>query len=246
MTSESNGYRAYKGYWDMIAKCTRLFFTTIEPDQLQALMAANNQVGLVESLYARGTISSIVRYVAKRWTPGMKHFSELSNDIDDCIQGTTWALLVVAKRNKMKLDRTPGEVATYVCQWIEQKVKRLMTAEFRHQLFLDKETRNIEDYQASPSLSFDDVLIARQTIRRHYANHADIVSSSGRVNGAGEETERDLPGVTKKPKALRVDKLRSRSHQVRSNNANLGRLFGITGIAKSTQETISSPAGGNG
>lgn len=239
MKTESNKYGGYsnpRDYWNTIAKCTRLFFSTIEPDQLQVLMSANNQVKLVESLYARGTIPSVVRHIMKRWRGGMKNFSELSNDMDDCIQSTTWALLVIAKKDMMKLDRTPGEVATYICQWIEQKVKRVMTKEFRHKIFLDEETRNIEDYQADPV--FDEILIARQTIQRDSTNEADVISINEHINGRKPEVAEKAVPDRKTAKVLRIDKLRSRAHQVRSNNDSLGNLFGITDISKKKRSTI--------
>ncbi len=231
--NNKNEYGNPGDYWNIIARCTRLFFSTIEPGQLQALMAANDQIALVESLYARGTIASVVRHIMKRWRSGMKNFSELSNDMDDCVQSTTWALLVIAKKDMLKLDRTPGEVATYICQWIEQKVKRIMTKEFRHKLFLDEETKSIEDYQAPPA--FDEILIARQAIRRDNAAEADIININEHVNRKKEEAALKGAGRKRRAKVLKMDKLRSRSHHVRSNNDSLGGLFGITGITKKTR-----------
>ena len=236
----ATGVRENKeNYYRRIAFYTKLFFATMKPEELQEMMQAGDQFAIVAELHRRGTIAAIVRSIAKQWgVYAANANAEMVDDIDDYIQTATLILLRVAKSNKFKMHLTPGELGGYICQWVEQKIKRQIFSEYENTNILSEKKKDIEEYNSGDVPSFDDILIARQAAMRDFAESADVIDITTRIPGTNANntlTPSGKSGNRQYGKVMRIENLKSRSYQARVKSE------GLEGVFKLASRGIRTP-----
>lgn len=129
---------------------TRAFFRSVSADRFTCIIEDARTFGqqrLVERLYTDKVIGSIVRAVLSRIDR-----TYYGNDrINDYIHDATVALVQIAWQGKFDLSKSAGEIASYICLWIEQRVKRVAKKDQRWQLSLSE----TEDCLETPACSTD-------------------------------------------------------------------------------------------
>lgn len=224
MTKKADGDSGCNARVHRIAKYTRLFFQTIQPEELNTLMISGNQTALVLEIHKRGTISAIVRSIARaRGAVSANAETEMVDTVDDYIQTAMVELLGLADRKRLKLHLSPGEVAGYICQWIEQKITRRIKSEFRSRNTLAEKTKDIERY-SSTAPAFDDVLIARHAAMSEETDQAEIIDiregKKGTSTAAAEETRKQTAA-----KVINMKDLKSRPYQIKAKKSSLEGVF---------------------
>jgi len=221
-------FNSCNSHGNQIAKYTRLFFSTIEPDELKELMAAGDQTAIITELHKKGTITAIVRSIARsRGALSANANVEMVDSVEDYTQTATLMLLTLAKNNRLRLHLTPGEIAGYICQWIEQKTTRRIRSEFKSRNTLAEKAKDIEEYSDLPG--FDDVLIARQTAMRDNSESADIISiGAATVKGKPGKNGNTSGRVTGDAgKVMRMKELKSRPYQTKIKKDSLKGVFSV-------------------
>lgn len=219
-----------------IARYTRIFFQTIQPEELNALMISGDQTALVLEVHKRGTITAIVRSIARsRGVVSANAETEMVDTIDDYIQTSMVELLGLAARNKLKLHLSPGEIAGYICQWIEQKIVRRINSEFKSRETRAEKTKDIERY-SSAAPAFDDILIARHAAMSEEADQAEIVDiREGKKDTTVTAAEDRQPVAAK---VINLKDLKSRPYQIKAKKNSLEGVF--TFVRRGLGNTASS------
>lgn len=126
-----------------VASYARAFFRSMGTDEF-ALMIENarssGQLWLVERLYSRKVIDGVVRRILGRVDRG--HC--VGDQLNDYIQDATVVLMQLARQEKLDLTKSAGEIASYICLWIEQRVKRMARKDQRWRFSLLETTDDIE------------------------------------------------------------------------------------------------------
>jgi hypothetical protein len=107
-----------------IASYTRAFFRSVDSGEFSLMVEnarSSGQLWLVERLYSGKVIESVVRTILGRVDRG--HF--VGDQLNDYVQDATVVLMQVAGQQKLDLTKSAGEIASYICLWIEQRVKRM-------------------------------------------------------------------------------------------------------------------------
>lgn len=107
-----------------VSSYVRAFFRSMNVEEFSSLIAkarSNGQQEIVEELYAAGVIKSIVRAILGRIDKG--HC--INDQISDYIQDATMVLVQIARQDRLDLTKSAGEIASYICLWIEQRVRRV-------------------------------------------------------------------------------------------------------------------------
>ena len=102
----------------------RAFFRSISTEDFACLIAeaqVNGQQKIVEGLYSAGVVNNIVRAILGRIDKGRS----IDDQVNDYIQDATVVLIQIARQGRLDLNKSAGEIASYICLWIEQRVKRV-------------------------------------------------------------------------------------------------------------------------
>lgn len=223
MTKKVDGDSGCNKRVHRIARYTRLFFQTIQPEELNSLMISGDQTALVLEIHKRGTVSAIVRSIARTWgAVSANAETEMVDTIEDYNQTAMVELLSLAARNKLKLHLSPGEVAGYICQWIEQKIIRRISSEFRSRETRAEKTKDIERYSAAAP-AFDDILIARHAVMSEEADQAEVIDiREGRKDVGARAGKDSKPAAAK---VINIKDLKSRPYQIKAKKNGLEGIF---------------------
>jgi len=126
-----------------IASYARAFFRSIDADEFSLMVEnarSSGQLWLVESLYSRKVIDGVVRTILGRVDRG--HC--VGDQLNDYIQDATVVLMQLASQEKLDLTKSVGEIASYICLWIEQRVKRMARKDQRWRFSLLETVDDIE------------------------------------------------------------------------------------------------------
>jgi len=107
-----------------IASYARAFFRSVDSGEFSLMVEnarSSGQLWLVERLYSGKVIESVVRTILGRVDRGRF----VGDQLNDYVQDATVVLMQVANQQKLDLTKSPGEIASYICLWIEQRVKRM-------------------------------------------------------------------------------------------------------------------------
>ena len=143
-----------------VTSYVRAFFRSMNVDEFSSLIAmarSDGQQKIVEELYAAGVINSVVRVILGRLDRG--HF--INDQINDYIQDATVVLVQITRQDRLDLTKSAGEIASYICLWIEQRVRRVAKKDQRWRFSLadspgDAEkqpemSRDLEPYRSEAS-----------------------------------------------------------------------------------------------
>ena len=116
---------------------TRTFFRSVSADEFSDILEDARVLGqqwLVEKLYAKKVIRNIVKKVV-----GRMDRAYLGEDrLDDYMHDAAVVLMQIAKQGRLDLSKTAGEIACYICLWIEQRIKRVVKKDLRWQSSLSE------------------------------------------------------------------------------------------------------------
>ncbi|MBP1747996.1 MAG: hypothetical protein H6Q52_535 [Deltaproteobacteria bacterium] len=121
----------------------RAFFRSIDTESFARLIAeagVHGQQRIVEELYSAGAINNIVATILRRIDSG--HY--IGDQINDYIQDATVVLMQIARQDRLDLKKSAGEIASYICLWIEQRVKRVARKDQRWRFSLSDSPDDIE------------------------------------------------------------------------------------------------------
>ncbi len=122
----------------------RAFFRSMNTGDFTCLIAdarVNGQQKMVEELYSAGVVSSIVRAVLGRIDKGRT----IDDQINDYVQDATVVLIQIARQGRLDLTKSAGEIASYICLWIEQRVKRVARKDQRWRFSLADMSGGLEN-----------------------------------------------------------------------------------------------------
>ncbi len=124
--------------------CVRAFFRSMHTEEFSRLIEESRISGqekIVENLYSAGVIANIVKSILGRIDRG--HY--IGDQIDDYIQDATVVLMQIARQGRLDLTKSAGEIASYICLWIEQRVKRVARKDQRWRFSLSDSPGGIEN-----------------------------------------------------------------------------------------------------
>jgi hypothetical protein len=102
----------------------RAFFRSMNTEDFSCLIANAQKSGqqkMVEELYSAGVVNNIVRAILGRIDRGRS----IDDQINDYVQDATVVLIQITRQGRLDLTKSAGEIASYICLWIEQRVKRV-------------------------------------------------------------------------------------------------------------------------
>jgi len=123
--------------------CVRVFFRSMDTETFSRLIAQarlQGQLKIVEGLYSAGVIANVVRAILGRIDKG----HDVGDQVGDYVQDATVVLMQIARQGRLDLDKSAGEVASYICLWIEQRVKRIARKDQRWRYSLADSPDGIE------------------------------------------------------------------------------------------------------
>jgi hypothetical protein len=126
-----------------VASYARAFFRSMGADEFSLMIEnarSSGQLWLVERLYSRKVIDGVVRTILGRVDRG--HY--VGDQLNDYIQDATVVLMQLATQEKLDLTKSVGEIASYICLWIEQRVKRMARKDQRWRFSLLETADDIE------------------------------------------------------------------------------------------------------
>lgn len=135
----------------------RAFFRSMNTGDFTCLIAdarVNGQQQIVEELYSAGVVSSIVRAVLGRIDKGRT----IDDQMNDYVQDATVVLIQIARQGRLDLTKSAGEIASYICLWIEQRVKRVARKDQRWRFSLADMSgglENVAETDEVPEAHFD-------------------------------------------------------------------------------------------
>ena len=121
----------------------RALFRSIDTEKFSRIIAeaqVHGQQKIVEELYSAGVISNVVRAILGRIDKG----HNIGDHISDYIQDATVVLIQIARQERLDLEKSAGEIASYICLWIEQRVKRVARKDQRWRFSLADSPGDIE------------------------------------------------------------------------------------------------------
>lgn len=114
------------------AAYTRTFFRSVSVEEFSGILEDTRVLGqqwLVERLYAKQVIRGIVKKIISRINRAY-----LGEDrLDDYIHDAVVVLMQIAGQGRFDLSKSAGEIACYICLWIEQRIKRVVKKDLRWQ-----------------------------------------------------------------------------------------------------------------
>ncbi len=114
------------------AAYTRTFFRSLSVEEFSGILEDTRVLGqqwLVERLYAKQVIRGIVKKIISRINRAY-----LGEDrLDDYIHDAVVVLMQIAGQGRFDLSKSAGEIACYICLWIEQRIKRVVKKDLRWQ-----------------------------------------------------------------------------------------------------------------
>jgi hypothetical protein len=126
----------------------RTFFRSVDSEDFGRMIEDARSLGqqlMVERLYSRKVIDNVVRTILGRIDKG--HC--VGDQLDDYVQDATVVLIQVARQEKLDLTKSAGEIASYICLWIEQRVKRMARKDQRWRFSLSETTDDVEELAGS-------------------------------------------------------------------------------------------------
>jgi hypothetical protein len=133
----------------------RAFFRSMNTPDFACLIAdaqVDGQQKIVEELYASGVVNNIVRAVLRRIDRGRT----IDDQINDYVQDATVVLIQIARQGRFDLTKSAGEIASYICLWIEQRVKRVARKDQRWRFSLVDMSGGLENVpEATQALESD-------------------------------------------------------------------------------------------
>lgn len=161
MTGREQGKIEVSGIRDRAQAMTsyaRSFFRSINhEDFVQAIdeASASGQQILVEKLYSHKVIDNVVKAILGKIDKG----NFLGDQVSDYIQDAAVVVMKIANDERLDLTKSPGEIASYICLWIEQRVKRLARKDQRWRFSLydtEGDIENFIDITEDPQIYQDD------------------------------------------------------------------------------------------
>lgn len=122
----------------------RAFFRSMNTQDFSSLIIHAQEGGqqkIVEELYSAGVVSNIVRAILGRIDKGRS----IDDQINDYVQDATVVLIQIARQGRLDLTKSAGEIASYICLWIEQRVKRVARKDQRWRFSLAALSGSIEN-----------------------------------------------------------------------------------------------------
>ena len=162
----------------------RSFFRSISyEDFVKAIGEADTagQQVIVEKLYSHKVIDNVVKTILGKIDKG----NFLGDQMNDYIQDAVVVIMKITREGRLDLTKTPGEIASYICLWIEQRVKRLARKDQRWRFSLYDTLGDIEsciDLIGDPELHKDTMQID------------DSSSAVYREPGIQDEVRSGMPG----------------------------------------------------
>ena len=137
----------------------RAFIRSADADNLARLIPearVHGQQKIVEEFYSSGAIGNIVR----QFSDGSIGGQYVGDQIDDYIQDAKVVLIQIARQGRLDLEKSVGEIASYICLWIEQRVKRVARKDQRWRFSLSDSHGDMEKLLDMDDLesNFDEVL----------------------------------------------------------------------------------------
>jgi len=136
-----------------MASYARAFFRSMSSEEFaQAIEDARSfgQQRLVERLYAKKVIDNIVKAILARIDRG----DFVGDQLNDYIHDAVVVLMQIARQEKFDLTKSAGEIASYVCLWIEQRVKRAARKDQRWRFSLSETPVDLEE--STDNTDFDE------------------------------------------------------------------------------------------
>ena len=185
--------------------CVRVFFRSMDTETFSRLIAEarlQGQLKIVEGLYSAGVIANIVRAILGRIDKG----HSVGDQAGDYVQDATVVLMQIARQGRLDLDKSAGEVASYICLWIEQRVKRMARKDQHWRYSLADSSDGIErlldsnDLQSSfPEPAPADILDPEEYVVGDLADPSTLnTKDTGFRYGAGnglKKSERDIMSI---------------------------------------------------
>jgi hypothetical protein len=122
----------------------RAFFRSINTRDFSCLIANAQEGGqqkMVEELYSAGVVNNIVRAILGRIDRGRS----IDDQVNDYVQDATVVLIQITRQGRLDLTKSPGEIASYICLWIEQRVKRVARKDQRWRFSLADPSGDVEN-----------------------------------------------------------------------------------------------------
>lgn len=122
----------------------RAFFRSMNARDFSSLIEhaqENGQQKMVEELYAAGVVNNIVRAILGR----IDKDRSIDDQINDYVQDATVVLIQIARQGRLDLTKSAGEIASYICLWIEQRVKRVARKDQRWRFSLADPPGSLEN-----------------------------------------------------------------------------------------------------
>ena len=122
----------------------RAFFRSMNTRDFSSLIAhaqENGQQKMVEELYSAGVVNNIVRAILGR----IDKDRSIDDQINDYVQDATVVLIQIARQGRLDLTKSAGEIASYICLWIEQRVKRVARKDQRWRFSLADPSGSVEN-----------------------------------------------------------------------------------------------------
>jgi len=136
-----------------MASYARAFFRSMSSEEFaQAIEDARSfgQQRLVERLYAKKVIDNIVKAILARIDRG----DFVGDQLNDYIHDAVVVLMQIARQEKFDLTKSAGEIASYVCLWIEQRGKRAARKDQRWRFSLSETPVDLEE--STDNTDFDE------------------------------------------------------------------------------------------
>jgi hypothetical protein len=196
-----------------MASYARAFFRSMSSEEFARVIEDARSFGqqsLVERLYAKKVIDNIVKAILARIDRG--HF--VGDQLNDYIHDAVVVLMQIARQGKFDLTKSAGEIASYVCLWIEQRVKRAARKEQRWRFSLSETTVDLEE--STDNADFDETRQPKLSARWSQ----DGCASDRIVEGTFADVRTPCPAERRNPVV---------AHGQRKSDRHVLSLFGTPG-----------------
>jgi len=196
-----------------MASYARAFFRSMNSEEFARIIEDARSFGqqrLVERLYAKKVIDNIVKAILARID--RSHF--VGDHLNDYIHDAVVVLIQIARQGKFDLTKSTGEIASYVCLWIEQRVKRAARKDQRWRFSLSETTGDLEE--STDGTDFDETFQPKLNPRWS----RDGCVSDGIVEGNLTDVRKPRPAERRNPVV---------AHSLRKSDRHVLSLFGTSG-----------------
>lgn len=196
-----------------MASYARAFFRSMSSEEFaRAIEDARlfGQQRLVEKLYAKKVIDNIVKAILARID--RSHF--VGDHLNDYIHDAVVVLIQIARQGKFDLTKSTGEIASYVCLWIEQRVKRAARKDQRWRFSLSETTTDIEE--SAGNTDFDET--CQPKLNAGWSQ--DGYACDGNPEGYFADVQKPRPAERRNPVV---------AHGLRKSDRHVLSLFGTSG-----------------